>query len=390
MCAFDECVCAFWLMRVHHKYVHVYVNVKGQCLGIFWGEGRLVQWQPQLCWIVGEKELTRRELMSDMTPLSRHAAGSWELLLTECVCVSVRMKVEKKKQETQQSEQQQLVTFLTLPQYIFNTNPDLSDIQSTVSLSVKQHLDRRDTGLFLLCNPIFFSLFLPPPSIFSPYISCTSPWPSRSLLVSLCSLLLTHSPQSVSPEGAFKIVKWSKGAMPDVRPILPRSSCFCLWQSHLSMHHPFCFISHPLTHPQSKTPPHTHRHLCTSIHFYSLSLLSGSSALPSVSDKCPQSPHCLMWPSILPPSPFSLHPGAAKREVKRRGRLSWANTPTCFTFTLYSIISFSSEYSTLFLGHILFPSLQLSGVLWLLSLGGLTSLSRETLPHRSHNGHWCF
>ena len=38
---------------------------------------------------MGEKELTRRELMSDMTPLSGRTAGSWELPLTECVCVSV-------------------------------------------------------------------------------------------------------------------------------------------------------------------------------------------------------------------------------------------------------------------------------------------------------------
>lgn len=38
-------------------------------------------------------------------------------------------------------------------------------------------------------------------------------------------------------------------------------------------------------------------------------------------------------PSLALSLSFSLHPGAAKREVKRRGHLSCAHTPTCFTFT---------------------------------------------------------
>lgn len=75
-------------MCAYHKYVLVPVNVGGQRLELFLGGG--AWWQPQLCWIVGEKELTRRELMSDMTPLSRRTAGrlgvaaDWVCL---CVCV---------------------------------------------------------------------------------------------------------------------------------------------------------------------------------------------------------------------------------------------------------------------------------------------------------------
>ena len=49
VCALCVCVCvcvcarAFCLMCVHHKHVRVSVNVRGQCLGLFWGEGRLAR-----------------------------------------------------------------------------------------------------------------------------------------------------------------------------------------------------------------------------------------------------------------------------------------------------------------------------------------------------------
>lgn len=32
-------MCVYLDMRVHHKYVCVYVNVRGQCLGLFGGVG---------------------------------------------------------------------------------------------------------------------------------------------------------------------------------------------------------------------------------------------------------------------------------------------------------------------------------------------------------------
>lgn len=59
---------------------------------------------------MGEKELTRRELMSDMTPHSRHTAGSWELLLAMCACVCVslcaseKVKGEKKQKVSNKKE----------------------------------------------------------------------------------------------------------------------------------------------------------------------------------------------------------------------------------------------------------------------------------------------
>ncbi len=42
----------------------------------------------------------------------------------------------------------------------------------------------------------------------------------------------------------------------------------------------------------------------------------------------------LYFPPIPSPPLFSLRPEAVKREVKSKGGLSFAHTPTCFTFTL--------------------------------------------------------
>ncbi len=42
----------------------------------------------------------------------------------------------------------------------------------------------------------------------------------------------------------------------------------------------------------------------------------------------------LYFPPIPAPPLFSLRPEAVKREVKSKGGLSFAHTPTCFTFTL--------------------------------------------------------
>lgn len=74
-----------------------------------------------------------------------------------------------------EQRQQQKKNFSQCPGTFFTTNPDFSDSHSRVTLSVKHHLDGHDTGLLLLCNPIFAGPFLPPPSIFSPSISYTSP-----------------------------------------------------------------------------------------------------------------------------------------------------------------------------------------------------------------------
>lgn len=111
---------------------------------------------------------------------------------------------------------------------------------------------------------------------------------------------------SVSPEGAFRLVKWSPACYgsPHSSPFsfIPLCSSQFLVSSVFASS--FFFLGSFLIHFHILSPTRTHRNTHTLVHFYSLSLLSGSSSCHQ-SDKCQQSPHCLIWPSILPPSPLS-------------------------------------------------------------------------------------
>lgn len=97
---------------------------------------------------------------------------------------------------------------------------------------------------------------------------------------------------AVYPEGAFRLVKGSTGCCAAtaycVFPFTPFSLLqFCSFSAFASsLRH---FISNA---PQSQCEKlHRIRESDTYIPFYEL---SGSTASPSVADKCPQSPHCLV------------------------------------------------------------------------------------------------
>ena len=97
---------------------------------------------------------------------------------------------------------------------------------------------------------------------------------------------------------------------------------FALHSFLFYLHHPSILSpSPPLLPHQTSTykKNHTHTHTHVYIRFYSLSLLFGSAASPSVSDKCPQSPHCLVWPSILFPIPSPSLPRSPSRSSQAWG-----------------------------------------------------------------------
>lgn len=155
---------------------------------------------------------------------------------------------------------------------------------------------------------------------------------------------------------------------------------FPLYFSHPYLHHLY-INTFPILHIPIPRNTHRIRHLHS---FYSV--LSGSTALPSVADKCPQSPHCLVWPSIIPPSPLSfslsvsLRPGEAKHDLRRRGHLLCAHTPTCFTFApsyplFLPFILF--VYSRFMLRSYRFSFFQLSVILCPVSLLALLRLTSE-------------
>lgn len=106
----------------------------------------------------------------------------------------------------------------------------------------------------------------------------------------------------------------------------------------------YSFIAHSLPHPQSNTHTQKHTHLHPFlfnvsplwVQCFAISLISANKAATVYYDP-------LFFPHPLSLS-FPIHPEAAKRDLKRRGHLSCAHTPTCFTFTTLFFSSLSKVF----------------------------------------------
>lgn len=240
--------------------------------------------------------------MSDMTPLSRRTAVSWELPRCVPVCLSVLLgkwrKAMKLRSELQKTAGGGGEKLFSPPWYITTHTAESLCLWNSTYV---------DVALVYSCV-IQSSLALSSLS----FLFSRTPYDIPLLdLLALCQcpcapFFHLFPTSSVSPEGAFRLVKWSPACYGS-----PHSSPFSfipLCSSQFLVSSVFAsslfFLGSFLIHFHILSPTRTHRNTHTLVHFYSLSLLSGSSSCHQ-SDKCQQSPHCLIWPSILPPSPLS-------------------------------------------------------------------------------------
>lgn len=265
----------------------VYVNVRGQHLGLFggiWGRG-WEWWQAQLCWTVGEKELTRRELMSDMTLLAGAPQGAGSCRwLSVFVCFlrwcwdRVGTRRRRKKKHT-----------LVLLVYCYSVlKSEQTHWWNTTFMDGTP--DCCVTRSFSVHSLLHLLFSLPPYHI-----------PLLNLLaLKLSKFLRSILPSYSTPaQSHLMLVKWSRSYVANwtynvgthLFHLFLMYSCFILFYSSVDL----------WKNKQTNKKNHTHFGP-----FYSLSLLSVSITLPSVPDRYPQSPQCLVWPAILLPSPLSL------------------------------------------------------------------------------------
>lgn len=256
----NECVRAFWLMCVHHKYVLVSVNVRGQCLGLLWGVGGVSVVTASAVLNCGRKraDATGVDVWHDPSQRAHRgelgAAADW-VCLCVCVCVKVRKWRGAMELESEQQQQQQKKLFCQCPGTFSTTNPDFSDTQHSLC-EAPPLMDT--TPDFACCvtqsSPALSYLHLPfslPPYHIPLLDLLALCWCPRAPSFPLS----LHS--SASPEGAFRGVKWCTAcyaaACCTCHSLLPHffiSICIILFHSSSSS-----------TFPVQQTHTETHTHL---------------------------------------------------------------------------------------------------------------------------------